>query len=168
MASQVIPIAKAYEIGNGKDATNSIELGAATLLSNCRTLRLKQGRAMAEAFSCGAVPNIYTIADFNSMYQQQRNGKPWGDPVPLPIFFAEEVGGECCSKDLVPCVLLSKPPGSSEILPCNATSAARFSTALVYQVRGKAGPILPHQGQRRVSHRGASRTVPKVERLLCV
>ena len=85
--SQVIPVAKAYVIGNGKDATSSIELGAATLLSNCNTLRLKQGRAVAEAFSCGAVPNIYTIADFNSMYQQQRNGKPWRDPVPLPIFF---------------------------------------------------------------------------------
>jgi hypothetical protein len=97
--SQVIPVAKAYVIGNGKDATSSIELGAATLLSNCNTLRLKQGRAVAEAFSCGAVPNIYTIADFNSMYQQQRNGKPWRDPVPLPIFFVEEEGGECCSND---------------------------------------------------------------------
>jgi hypothetical protein len=68
-------------------------------LSNSNNIRMKQGRAFLEGMSCGAYPNIYTIHDFNTMYQQTRNGQPWGEPVPLPIFFVEEIGGNCCSKD---------------------------------------------------------------------
>eukprot|EP00505_MAST-04D_sp_SCG-Rhode-Island_P003477 Stramenopile-MAST_4_protein_3477 len=69
------------------------------VLANSNNIRMKQGRALLEGFTGGAYPNIYVFSDFNSMYQQYRNGKPWKDPVPLPIFFVEEQYGGCCSRD---------------------------------------------------------------------
>jgi len=108
MAAQILPLAQAkvveaeHYVGPlvQPKLQNTMGQPAFIVLSNSNDLRLVQGRAFQEMFFCGAIPNIYQVADFNTMYQQVRGGKNWGEPVPLPVFFIEEKSADgCCSRD---------------------------------------------------------------------
>merc|ERR1711991_582585 len=69
------------------------------VLANANRLRLIQRRAFLEGFTGGAYPNLYSVCDWNQLHQQVRNGKPYGQPIPRPIFVIEEESGDCCSGD---------------------------------------------------------------------
>lgn len=60
---------------------------------------MKQGRAFLEAITGGIMPSKFLFSDYNFMYQPYRNGQPYGDPQPYPLFYVQETMGDCCSKD---------------------------------------------------------------------
>jgi hypothetical protein len=62
-------------------------------------IQFKQGRAILEGFTGGIMPNLYTVADLNYMYQPMRNGEAYGEPHGYPMFIVEEASGDCCSRD---------------------------------------------------------------------
>merc|ERR1712196_661356 len=62
-------------------------------------IRMQQGRALLEGVTGGAMPNKYLISDWTHMYQPMRDGQPYGEQLPYPMFYIEEQSGGCCSQD---------------------------------------------------------------------
>lgn len=68
-------------------------------LGAIKNIQFKQGRAILEAATGGAMPNRFIVGDRNWKYQPMRNNEPYGDPEPWPMFIVEEAAGGCCSRD---------------------------------------------------------------------
>lgn len=69
-------------------------------LAAVKKVQFKQGRAILEAATGGAMPNRYVLSDREFMYQPTRNNDPYGDPEGWPMFVVEErADGCCCTKD---------------------------------------------------------------------
>lgn len=68
-------------------------------LGAIKNIQFKQGRAILEAATGGAMPNRFIVGDRNWKYQPMRNNEPYGDPEPWPMIIVEEAAGGCCSRD---------------------------------------------------------------------
>ena len=122
---QMVPV----QMVQGKGGTGVFDPHTENVLANANRLRLVQRRAFLEGFTGGAYPNLCklcstlfivcflliklatsnalflflrckdSVCDWNQLHQQVRNGQPYGQPIPKPIFIIEEESGACCSGD---------------------------------------------------------------------
>lgn len=68
-------------------------------LAQVQRVRFKQGRALMEGLTGGAMPNLFLVGDLDNMYQPMRENAPFGDPEGWPMFMIEEQSGACCERD---------------------------------------------------------------------
>jgi len=69
-------------------------------LNAIKKVSMVQGNALGEALTGGIMPSKYYISDWNHKYQPYRNGKPFGDLRPYPLFAVEEEMSDfCCTKN---------------------------------------------------------------------
>ena len=113
---QMVPV----QMVQGKGGTGVFDPHTENVLANANRLRLVQRRAFLEGFTGGAYPNLCklcstlfivcflliklatsnalflflrckdSVCDWNQLHQQVRNGQPYGQPIPKPIFIIEE------------------------------------------------------------------------------
>ena len=93
----------------------AVDMNSFMVLNAVNKVSVKQLGPGMEALTCGVYPNSYIISDFNRMYQPMRNGKPYGQPQPYPMFFVkEQVKDGCCNCEF--CMRLCFAPQHSALL----------------------------------------------------
>lgn len=93
----------------------AVDMNSFMVLNAVNRVSVKQLGAGMEALTCGVYPNTYLISDYNRMYQPMRNGKPYGQPLPYPMFYVKEQTKDgCCNTEF--CMRLCFAPQHSALL----------------------------------------------------
>ena len=111
---QVQPV-KAYPVQQPVQNVVAVDMNSFMVLNAVQRVSVKQLGALGEAVTCGAYPNSYLISDYNRMYQPMRNNKPYGDPLPYPMFFVKEQAKPGCCNDEF-CMRVCCAPQHSSLL----------------------------------------------------